>query len=166
VAVTTKAGDAAGASPPQNATKLIAEVRRIADDTRKNKNAAIGKTTVLQTQTIRFLENNIPEVRLLLDGAKVGIDQGNFRGAASKLDEAARLVRRAGAQEPRLDDLYGELYTGMARNAADPVDRRKHLQRAQAVYRRIEQTGTGARAQDATEHLGAIADELDQSGQP
>jgi serine/threonine protein kinase/HEAT repeat protein len=159
-AITTAAGDLAGASPPAAAGKRLADVRRLANDARLQKHTTAARVSTLQSGLEEFRKNWTPGLQLLLDSAKLRIDQGDLAVATAKLAEAARLVRRAGTQSPRLDDLYAELYIGMARNTENPADKRAHLRRAEEIYRRIAQTATGPRAQDAAEHLKAIGEEL------
>jgi HEAT repeat protein len=166
--IATNAGDLAGTGVGAGATvaATLANMRRIAHDTRATRQVVAGKVAELQTQVDEFHKINTPDIQILLDRARVLIDQDNIAAAGAKLAQAARLVRRAGAKSPRLDELHAELYVRMARDAGDPAQKRAHLERAAEVYRRIVATSTGERAQVAGDHLDEIAQELDASAQP
>jgi HEAT repeat protein len=166
--IATNAGDLAGTGVGAGATvaATLANVRRIASDTRTTREAVASKVVQIQTQADEFRKINTPDIQILLDRAKVLIDQDNIRAAGAKLAQAAKLAHRAGAKSPRLDELHAELYVRMARDAGDPAQKRAHLERAAEAYRRIVATSTGRRAQVASDHLDEIVQELDSSVQP
>jgi HEAT repeat protein len=154
----------AAASPSDEASKLVAEARELAQHAREAATTARGKLPAAEQQADGFIkdETGDPQNQIVLAG--LDIRNGNYAAARANLDKAQKLLQKTGEHIPALDDLYSQVFLGLAQATQAPTARHKLLQRAAAACQRFIQVGAGVKVAEAKERLAEINGELEKSG--
>jgi hypothetical protein len=153
------AADAAGSSPIPATAQLVTDAQTAATAARTAATAARAAADAAAKKARDYARSETEDPQLYVSAADAAIATGNFGDARRDLDRAKAHGGTAG-----LDYSYAQLYDKEAAREKDPAAKLKLLQQAKASYEVFAKTGTGTRAQRATDRAAELADEIKEAG--
>jgi serine/threonine protein kinase len=165
-AAAVAAADAASPNPSEDAAKLLAATKSLAEGAAAAAAVARSKVPAAEKQARRYIQAWTEDAQILISTARAAMIGNNFTEAKENLDKAAQLLRASKASSAEVDYLYVELYVGLGDYTLEPATKRKYLQQAKTAFEQLKKTGTSSQVKTAGDLLTALADELRQTVRP
>ena len=156
--------DAAGASPPPDGAKLLAEAQSALKTARQSGAAAKARGERADKKIKEYAKAETGDAQMFIASADAAIASGNLTEAKRDLDKAAASMKVTGAKNAGIEYSYAQLYDKLATRTADPAQKLKLLQQAVAAYQRFARTGAGSRVQRADDRATELAEDIKELG--
>jgi serine/threonine protein kinase/HEAT repeat protein len=156
--------DAAGASPPPDGAKLVAEAQAKLKALQQARAAVKARGERAEKKIKDYAKAETGDAQMFIATADAAIAAGNLGEAKRDLDKAAASMKVTGAKNAGIDYSYAQLYDKLAVREKDTDKKIKLLQQAQAAYQRFARTGAGTRVQRAKDRATEIAEDIQELG--